>query len=67
MILHLWALHLTSCTFDTNASATVTVNKANHGLEPGDIFLFSSVTPPTGAGYVHLILKPTPFEVITVL
>ena len=43
---------LTSCTFDTvNTSATVTVNKAAHGLEPGDIFLFSSVTPPTGAGY----------------
>jgi len=35
---------LTSCTFDTvNTSATVTVNKAAHALEPGDIFLFSSV------------------------
>ena len=42
---------LTSCTFDTvNTSATVTVNKAAHGLEPGDIFLFSSVTPPVEAG-----------------
>ena len=54
---------LTSCTFDTvNTSATVTVNKAAHGLEPGDIFLFSSVTPPTGAGYLHLILQQILFK-----
>jgi hypothetical protein len=58
---------LTSCTFDTvNTSATVTVNKAAHGLEPGDIFLFSSVTPPTGAGYVASDFETNPFQVITV-
>ena len=58
---------LTSCTFDTvNTSATVTVNKAAHGLEPGDIFLFSSVTPPTGAGYVASDFETNPFQVVTV-
>ena len=58
---------LTSCTFDTvNTSATVTVNKAAHGLEPGDIFVFSSVTPPTGAGYVASDFETNPFQVITV-
>ena len=36
---------LTSCTFtSSNGSATVTVNKAAHGLDVGDIFVFSSVT-----------------------
>tara|TARA_R100000988_G_scaffold61322_1_gene30671 strand:+ start:60 stop:2234 length:2175 start_codon:yes stop_codon:yes gene_type:complete len=40
---------LTSCTFtSTNSSATVTVNKAGHGLVEGDLFLFSSVTLPGG-------------------
>ena len=40
---------LTSCTFNTTTgSATVTVNKAGHGLAIGDIVIFSSVTPPTG-------------------
>ena len=58
---------LTGCTFDTvNTSATVTVNKAAHGLEPGDIFLFSSVTPPTGAGYVASDFETNPFQVVTV-
>jgi len=58
---------LTGCTFDTvNTSATVTVNKPAHGLEPGDIFLFSSVTPPTGAGYTAANFTTNPFQVITV-
>jgi len=40
---------LTSCTFNTTTgSATVTVNKAGHGLSVGRIVRFSSVTPPTG-------------------
>jgi hypothetical protein len=40
---------LTSCTFNTTTgSATVTVNKADHGLTIGRIVRFSSVTPPTG-------------------
>ena len=58
---------ITGCTFDTvNTSATVTVNKAAHGLEPGDIFLFSSVTPPSGAGYSAGDFTTNPFQVITV-
>ena len=58
---------ITSCTFDTvNTSATVTVNKAAHGLEPGDIFLFSSVTPPSGAGYTSANFTTNPFQVVTV-
>ena len=44
------ATAITGCTFTTvNASATVTVNKAAHALEVGDLFTFTSVTPPTGA------------------
>ena len=40
---------LTSCTFETTTgSATVTVNKAGHGLSVGRIVIFSSITPPTG-------------------
>ena len=43
------ATALTSCTFTTVlASATVTVNKASHGLSIGRIVRFSSITPPTG-------------------
>ena len=58
---------LTGCTFDTvNTSTTVTVNKAAHALEPGDLFLFSSVTPPTGAGYSASDFTTNTFQVITV-
>ena len=58
---------LTSCTFSTTSgSATVTVNKAAHSLEPGDLFTFTSVTPPTGAGYVEADFTTNPFQVITV-
>src|SRR5210317_1990970 len=44
---------ITGITFDTtNTSATVTVNKVSHGLVAGDLFKFTSVTPPVGAGFV---------------
>jgi hypothetical protein len=58
---------LTGCTFDTvNLSATVTVNKPAHTLEPGDLFTFTSVTPPTGAGYVASDFETNTFQVVTV-
>ncbi len=58
---------LTGCTFNTvNTSATVTVNKAAHALEPGDLFTFTSVTPPTGAGYTDANFETNTFQVITV-
>jgi hypothetical protein len=61
------ATAITGCTFDTvNTSATVTVNKAAHGLEAGDLFTFTSVTPPTGAGYVASDFETNTFEVISV-
>jgi len=58
---------LTGCTFDTvNTSATVTVNKAAHTLEPGDLFTFTSVTPPSGAGYTAANFTTNTFQVVTV-
>jgi len=58
---------LTGCTFDTvNTSATVTVNKAAHTLQPGDLFTFTSVTPPVGAGYVASDFETNTFQVVTV-
>ena len=42
------------------------MNKPAHGLEPGDLFLFSSVTPPTGAGYVASDFTTNTFQVVTV-
>jgi hypothetical protein len=58
---------ITGATFTTvNTSATVTVNKTTHGLEVGDIFTFSSVTPPSGAGYTAANFTDNPFEVISV-
>ena len=58
---------LTSCTFDTtDTSATVTVNKTSHGLLAGDLFTFTSVTPPSGAGYVADDFETNTFEVISV-
>src|SRR6056300_100970 len=57
---------LTSCTFDTtDTSVTVTVNKPAHALEPGDLFTFTSVTPPVGAGYVDTDFTTNTFQVIT--
>ena len=58
---------LTGCTFSTvNASATVTVNKPAHTLQPGDLFTFTSVTPPTGAGYIASNFESNTFQVVTV-
>jgi len=38
---------LTSCTYtSTTGSATVTINKAAHGLNPGDLIKFTSATTP---------------------
>ena len=58
---------ITGCTFSTvNTSATVTVNKAAHTLQPGDLFTFTSVTPPTGAGYTAANFETNTFQVVTV-
>ena len=59
---------ITGVTFDaTNTSATVTVNKISHGLVEGDLFTFTSVTPPTGAGYVASDFETNTFQVVTAL
>lgn len=59
------ATALTSVTFDTiNGSATVTVNKTAHNLSVGDLFLFTSVTPPTG--FTGTDFTTNSFQVITV-
>jgi hypothetical protein len=61
------ATAITGCTFTTvNASATVTVNKPAHALEVGDLFTFTSVTPPTGAGYSAGDFTTNTFQVVTV-
>ncbi len=58
---------ITGCTFSTvNTSATVTVNKAAHTLQPGDLFTFTSVTPPVGAGYTASNFETNTFQVVTV-
>ena len=49
-----------------NTSTTVTVNKAAHEFEPGDLFTFTSVTPPVGAGYVASDFETNTFQVVTV-
>ena len=54
---------LTGATFDTtDTSATVTVNYNSHGLDSGDLFTFTNVTPPSGAGYVAADLKQILFK-----
>ena len=61
------ATAITGATFTTvNTSPTVTINKSTHGLEVGDLFTFTSVTPPTGAGYTAANFTDKPFEVISV-
>jgi len=58
---------LTGCTFDTvNTNATVTVNKPAHALEVGDLFTFTSVTPPVGAGYSAADFETNTFMVVSV-
>ena len=57
---------ITGITFDTtNTSATVTVNKVSHGLVAGDLFKFTSVTPPVGAGFVAADFETNTFQVVT--
>ncbi len=57
---------VTGATFTTiNNDPTVTVNKTNHGVEAGDLITFTSVTPPTGAGYSSANFEDQPFEVIS--
>ena len=54
----------TGATFDTtNGSAIVNVNLINHQLNVGDLFTFTSVTPPTGAGYTAGNFQDQTFEV----
>ena len=62
------ATAVTGATFtiaSTSAPQTITVNKASHGLVAGDLFTFTSVTPPTGSGYTVSQLEANPFEVLT--
>ena len=57
---------ITGATFTTvNTSTTVTVNKISHGLVAGDLFTFTSVTPPVGAGYVASDFETNTFQVVT--
>jgi len=57
---------LTGATFDTtDTSATVTVNYTSHGLSAGDLFTFTNVTPPSGAGYVAADFETNTFQVVT--
>ena len=44
----------------------MTVNKTSHNLLAGDLFTFTSVTPPVGAGYVADDFETNTFEVISV-
>ena len=54
----------TGATFDTSTgSAVVTVNLVGHELNVGDLFTFTSVTPPTGAGYTTANFEDQTFEV----
>src|SRR6056300_818858 len=58
---------ITGATFTTvNTDPTVTVNKPGHGLSIGDLFTFTSVTPPVGAGYVAADFTTNTFQVVTV-
>ena len=57
---------ITGATFTTvNTSTTVTVNKIGHGLTDGDLFTFTSVTPPSGAGYIASDFETNTFQVVT--
>ena len=60
---------LTSCTYtSTTGSATVTINKAAHGLEVGDYIIFTSVTTPGSptTSYVAGDFTTNTFEVLSV-
>jgi hypothetical protein len=60
---------LTSCTYtSTTGSATVTINKAAHGLEVGDYIIFTSVTTPGAptTSYTSADFTTNVFEVKTI-
>ena len=60
---------LTSCTYtSTTGSATVTINKTAHGLNPGDLIEFSSVTTPgsPSTSFTSASFTTNTFEVKTV-
>jgi hypothetical protein len=60
---------LTSCTYtSTTGSATVTINKAAHGLEVGDYIIFTSVTTPglPTTSYTSADFTTNTFEVKTI-
>jgi hypothetical protein len=58
---------ITGADFDaTSGSATVTVNKASHGLLVGRYVTFSSVTVPTGSGYATTDFTDNSFEISNV-
>jgi len=60
---------LTACTYtSTTGSATVTINKAGHGLSVGDYIIFTGVTTPgpTTTGYTSASFTTNTFEVISV-
>jgi len=59
---------LTSCTYTSaTGSATVTINKTSHGLNPGDLIEFSSVTTPGGptTSFTSASFTTNTFEVKT--
>ena len=60
---------LTSCTYiSTTGSATVTINKAGHGLSVGDYIIFTSVTTPGAptTSFTSANFTTNTFEVLTV-
>ena len=58
---------LTGADFDATLNdPTVTVNKASHGFDVGDLFTFTSVTVPTGSGYTTGAFEDQTFQVVTV-
>jgi hypothetical protein len=60
---------LTSCTYtSTTGSATVTINKAAHGLQVGDYIIFTSVTTPgpTTTSYTSADFTTNVFEVLSI-
>jgi hypothetical protein len=59
---------ITGASFNTtDTSATVEVVKNGHGFSDGDLFTFTSVTPPAGAGYVASDFETNTFEVVSVI
>jgi hypothetical protein len=60
---------LTSCTYtSTTGSTTVTINKTAHGLNPGDLIKFTSVTTPgpTTTSFTSANFETNTFEIQTV-